>query len=46
MEIIVQLILATFLGALVGLEREIKRKEAGLQTYSLVALGIYLFRDP
>jgi len=43
MEIIAQLILATFLGALIGLERELKRKEAGLQTYSLVALGTCLF---
>ena len=43
MEIISQLILAAFLGALIGLEREIKRKEAGLQTYSLVALGTCLF---
>lgn len=42
-EIICQLILATILGALVGLEREMKRKEAGLQTYSLVALGTCLF---
>jgi len=42
-EIIFQLILATFLGALIGLEREYKRKEAGLQTYSLVALGSCLF---
>ncbi|MDI6602585.1 MAG: MgtC/SapB family protein [Patescibacteria group bacterium] len=43
MEIIIQLILATFLGILIGLEREIKKKEAGLQTYSLVALGTCLF---
>jgi len=42
-EIICQLFLATVLGALIGLEREIKRKEAGLQTYSLVALGTCLF---
>jgi len=42
-EIIFQLFLATFLGALIGLEREIKRKEAGLQTFSLVALGACLF---
>ena len=41
--IILQLLLATFLGGLVGLEREYKRKEAGLQTYSLVALGTCLF---
>lgn len=38
-----QLILATILGALLGLEREIKKKGAGLQTYSLVALGSCLF---
>jgi len=43
MEIIIQLILATILGALIGLERELKRKEAGLQTYSLVTLGTCLF---
>jgi len=42
-QIICQLLLATFLGALIGLEREYKRKEAGLQTYSLVALGTCLF---
>jgi putative Mg2+ transporter-C (MgtC) family protein len=42
-QIIYQLLLATFLGALIGLEREYKRKEAGLQTYSLVALGTCLF---
>ncbi len=36
---ILQLFLATLLGALLGLERELKKKEAGLQTYSLVALG-------
>jgi len=42
-EIIGQLFLAVFLGALIGLEREYKRKEAGLQTYSLVALGACLF---
>jgi len=39
LETIFQFLLAVFLGALIGLEREIKRKEAGLQTYSLVALG-------
>lgn len=38
-----QLILATILGALLGLEREIKKKGAGLQTYSLVSLGSCLF---
>lgn len=43
LEIFCQLLLATFLGAIIGLEREVKRKEAGLQTYSLVALGTCLF---
>ena len=42
-QIIYQLFLAVFLGALLGLEREYKKKEAGLQTYSLVALGTCLF---
>ncbi len=41
--IILQLLLAAFLGGLIGLEREYKGKEAGLQTYSLVALGTCLF---
>jgi putative Mg2+ transporter-C (MgtC) family protein len=43
LQIIFQLLLAAFLGGLVGLEREYKRKEAGLRTYSLVALGTALF---
>jgi putative Mg2+ transporter-C (MgtC) family protein len=43
LETITQLILATLLGALIGLERERKKKGAGLQTYSLVALGSCLF---
>ncbi len=42
-QIIYQLVLATFLGALIGLEREYKKKGAGLQTYSLVCLGSCLF---
>jgi putative Mg2+ transporter-C (MgtC) family protein len=42
-ETIFKLFLALFLGALIGLEREIKRKEAGLQTYTLVVLGTCLF---
>jgi len=42
-EDIFQLFLATLLGSLIGLEREVKRKEAGLQTYSLVAVGACLF---
>ena len=42
-ETVYQLILAIILGGLIGLEREYKRKGAGLQTYSLVALGTCLF---
>ncbi|PIS13734.1 MAG: magnesium transporter MgtC [Candidatus Tagabacteria bacterium CG09_land_8_20_14_0_10_41_14] len=42
-QIIFQLFLAAILGSLIGLEREIKRKGAGLQTYSLVALGACFF---
>lgn len=38
-----QLFLAAFLGALIGFEREYKRKEAGLRTFALVALGTCFF---
>jgi putative Mg2+ transporter-C (MgtC) family protein len=38
-----QLFLAALLGAIVGLEREYKRKEAGLRTYSLVSLASAFF---
>ncbi len=38
-----QLFLATILGALVGLERQISKKEAGMRTFSLVSLGSALF---
>jgi len=38
-----QLFLAAFLGALIGFEREYKKKEAGLRTFSLVALGTCFF---
>lgn len=41
--IIFQLLLAAFLGGIIGLEREHKGKEAGLRTYSLVSLGSALF---
>ena len=43
LQIIFQLILAVILGSLIGFEREYKGKGAGLQTYSLVALGSCLF---
>lgn len=42
-QIFFQLIMATVLGALVGLEREYKKRAAGLRTYSLVSLGAALF---
>ncbi|MBI2637311.1 MAG: MgtC/SapB family protein [Candidatus Sungbacteria bacterium] len=38
-----QLILAAFLGSLIGFEREVHGKAAGLRTYSLVSLGACLF---
>jgi len=40
---VLQLLLAIFLGGLLGLEREFKKKGAGLQTYSLVSLGACIF---
>ena len=42
-QIILKAVLAVVLGSLIGLEREYKKKEAGLQTYSLVGLGACLF---
>ncbi len=42
-QIIYQLLLSVFLGGLLGIERKRKKKEAGLQTYSLVCLGTCLF---
>ncbi len=42
-QFIYQLVLSIFLGALMGLEREYKRKGAGLQTYSLVSFGACFF---
>lgn len=38
-QIVIQLFLSVLLGGWIGLEREYKRKEAGLRTYSLVCLG-------
>ena len=43
MEILIQLIVATLLGGLIGLEREYRRREAGLRTFALVSLGAALF---
>jgi putative Mg2+ transporter-C (MgtC) family protein len=42
-DIIFQLVLASFLGSFIGIEREYKRKEAGMRTYALVCLGAALF---
>ena len=42
-QIFFQAILAAFLGGLIGMEREYRRKEAGLRTYSLVCLGSAFF---
>lgn len=38
-DIIIKLASATFLGAVIGLEREVHGKEAGFRTYSIVCLG-------
>lgn len=42
-EIIIKLLLSAGLGLLIGLEREIRKKPAGLRTHSLVSLGACLF---
>lgn len=41
--ILQKLILSVFLGALIGVEREIAHKSAGMRTHALVALGSTLF---
>jgi putative Mg2+ transporter-C (MgtC) family protein len=43
MEIFGQLVLATVLGALVGLERQLSKKSAGMRTFALVSLGAAFF---
>ena len=40
---ILRIIVAGLLGGLIGLEREIRAKEAGLRTHFIVALGSALF---
>ncbi len=42
-DIFIKLLLAVFLGALIGLERLIVHKEAGMKTHALVSLGSALF---
>lgn len=39
LEIILRMVLASFLGGIIGIEREIHGREAGVRTYLLVALG-------
>ena len=41
--IVQQLLLAIVLGGLIGIERWVKRKPAGLRTYALVSLGACVF---
>jgi putative Mg2+ transporter-C (MgtC) family protein len=43
LEITVKLILAVFLGAIIGLERELHKSAAGIKTFSIVCLGATLF---
>jgi len=43
LSILFQFLVALFLGAIIGLEREIKKRGAGIQTYSLVCLGSCIF---
>ncbi|HMC20442.1 MAG TPA: MgtC/SapB family protein, partial [Thermoanaerobaculia bacterium] len=41
-EIAMRLVVATFIGSGVGLDRELRHKPAGLKTHALVALGAAL----
>ncbi len=41
--LILKVVIAAFLGALIGLEREISRKVAGIRTHALVSLASALF---
>lgn len=38
-ELIVRLVLASLLGGIIGFEREVHGREAGVRTHLLVALG-------
>jgi putative Mg2+ transporter-C (MgtC) family protein len=42
-EYVFRLLLAVFLGAIIGIERELIHRPAGLRTHMLVALGACLF---
>ena len=43
LEMVLRLLLATFLGAIIGFQRETSGKEAGLRTNMLICLGSALF---
>ncbi len=43
MVLLLKLVISVCLGGLVGLERQIKRKPAGLRTHMLVSMGACLF---
>jgi putative Mg2+ transporter-C (MgtC) family protein len=43
LEMALRLLLATFLGAVIGFQRELSGKEAGLRTNILISLGSALF---
>lgn len=43
LETIIKLILAVFLGGIIGYEREVIKRPAGLRTHMLVSLGATLF---
>ena len=42
-EFLARVVLASLLGAAIGIERELRAKEAGLRTHMLVALGAAMF---
>lgn len=42
-EIIYRLVLAAILGGIIGMERSLLKKQAGLRTFALVSLGASLF---
>lgn len=42
-EAIIQVFIAALLGALIGLQREVAKKAAGMRTYAFVAIGSCLF---
>ena len=43
LEMLARLVLAVFLGALIGLDRETRNKPAGLRTFAIVSLGACIF---